>query len=172
MKTFLKFAIVSFALIIGSNVYAQNYKFGHIDGALLMEAMPESDSAKVTLQRLQKTYSDQIEMLQVELQTKYQEYQNTAEQLTDLLRQNKTKELQDLQARIQQFQGTAQQDLQQQNQALFQPIIEKAKTTINKVAKANGLIYVFDISTGSVFYYSDDSIDLLPMVKKELGITK
>ena len=52
----------------------------------------------------------------------------------------------------------------------MKPIVDKANATIQKVAKTNGFIYVFDISTGAVTYFSDQSIDILPLVKKELGL--
>ncbi len=56
-------------------------------------------------------------------------------------------------------------------QVLMSPVIEKAQNAITKVAKENGLTYVFDLSAGSLIYYDDKgSVDLLPLVKKELGI--
>jgi len=54
----------------------------------------------------------------------------------------------------------------------MKPIVDKANAAISKVAKANGFVYVFDVSTGAVAYFSDQSIDVLPLVKKELGIVK
>ena len=75
-----------------------------------------------------------------------------------------------MQQRAQEFEQTAQQDYQKQQADLMKPIIDKANATIQKVAKANGFIYIFDVSTGSVAYFSDQSIDVLPLVKKELGL--
>ena len=46
----------------------------------------------------------------------------------------------------------------------------KAQNAIEAVAKANGFTYIFDISAGGIVYFSDNSIDVLPLVKKELGI--
>jgi len=54
---------------------------------------------------------------------------------------------------------------------LMAPVIEKAQNAITKVAKANNLVYVFDLSAGSLIYFDDAvSLDLLPLAKKELGI--
>ena len=55
---------------------------------------------------------------------------------------------------------------------LMQPILEKAHKAITKVGETNGFVYVFDTSMGAVLYQSSKSTDILPMVKKELGITK
>jgi outer membrane protein len=52
------------------------------------------------------------------------------------------------------------------------PIVEKAKTAIQTVAKAQGCTAVFDTSSGALLYQNDATmINLLPLVKKELGIT-
>ncbi|MFC2096669.1 OmpH family outer membrane protein [Bacteroidota bacterium] len=48
--------------------------------------------------------------------------------------------------------------------------MDKAQAAIEKVAKANGFTYVFDLGAGGLLYFSDQSIDILPLVKKELGI--
>jgi len=170
MKAYLKIVAVAFALVLGFNTNAQTVKLGHINGSELVQAMPESDSAQVTLERLQKTYADQIEMLQVEFQNKLQDYQANAATMTDLIRQSKEKELGDIQQRVQEFQQTAQKDLQQKNAELFQPIMKKAEEAINKVAKENGFTYIFDLGQGGILYHSEQSIDILPLVKKELGI--
>jgi len=77
-----------------------------------------------------------------------------------------------MQQRIQDFEATAQQDFQRMQGEIMRPLIEKADAAIKKVAKQQGFIYVFDVSVGSVVYYSDASIDILPLVKKELGINK
>ena len=46
----------------------------------------------------------------------------------------------------------------------------KAKNAIQKVAKEKGYSYVFDTSVGALLYWPEDSDDLLPLVKKELGL--
>lgn len=153
-----------------ANVGAQNLKFGHINSQELMMAMPERDSAEAKLKRYAKQLQDQIETLQVEFNKKYQDYIQKKATFTDAIREMKEKELSDLQSRSQEFEQTAQQDYQKQQSELMKPIVDKANATIQKVAKANGFIYVFDISTGAVTYFSDQSIDILPMVKKELGL--
>ena len=60
--------------------------------------------------------------------------------------------------------------LQQKEAELFQPVMEKAQAAIEKVAKANGFTYVFDLGAGGLLYFSEQSVDILPLVKKELGI--
>lgn len=154
------------------SISAQNLKFGHINSQELLMAMPERDSAEAKLKKYAKDLQDQIETLQVEFNKKYQDYIQKKATFTDAIREMKEKELSDLQQRSQEFEQTAQQDYQKQQADLMKPIVDKANATIQKVAKANGFIYVFDISTGAVAYFSDQSVDILPLVKKELGLVK
>ena len=164
--------MIAALFLCAASISAQNLKFGHINSQELLMAMPERDSAEAKMKKYGKELQEQIETLQVEFNKKYQDYFQKKATFTDAIREIKEKELNDLQQRSQEFEQTAQQDYQKQQAELMKPIVEKANATISKVAKANGFIYVFDISTGSVAYFSDQSTDILPMVKKELGIIK
>lgn len=150
----------------------QELKFAHINSQELIAAMPESDSAQKRLQAFEKDLTDQMEQLQVEINKKYQDYMQKRESLSPALRDTKEKELQDLGQRFQEYQAAAQKDMRDLQAKLMQPILEKAHKAITKVGETNGFVYVFDTSMGAVLYQSSKSTDILPMVKKELGITK
>ncbi|HZH73372.1 MAG TPA: OmpH family outer membrane protein, partial [Mariniphaga sp.] len=82
----------------------------------------------------------------------------------------KIAELQELQQRIQNYHATANQQLQQKHAEVLEPVFDKAEKAIEEVAKEQGLLYVFDTGTRVVLYKSNQSIDLLPLVKKKLNI--
>jgi outer membrane protein len=90
--------------------------------------------------------------------------------MTNLIREAKASEIQEMQVRLQNFAQTAQQDLQQQSMMLIQPVMDKARQAIEAVAKAQGLLYVFDLSQGNPVYTGPESVDMLPLVKTELGL--
>jgi hypothetical protein len=50
------------------------------------------------------------------------------------------------------------------------PIFDKIDQTVNKVAKDNGIIIVLDTSTGVTIFVDETVPNLLPLVKRELGI--
>jgi outer membrane protein len=133
--------------------------------------MPERAQAKVTLEKYAKDLEDQVAAMQTELETKYQQYLMKADSLSPLIKQAKEKEITDMQQRFQAFQQTAQQDLSSKESELLQPIIEKAKKAIDEVATENGFTYIFDIGTGVILHYSEESIDILPLVMTKLGIS-
>ena len=160
-------------LILGTSAAAigQNaYKFGHINSQDLMAIMPERDSAQAVLESFALKLEDQLDAMQVEYNKKLQEYLAERDNLTELIKQAKEQDLSDLQTRIQGFQTSAQQEMQKRQGELMQPIVEKAQNAIQSVARENGFIYVFDVSVGSLVYFSEESVDILPLVKVNLGI--
>jgi outer membrane protein len=77
----------------------------------------------------------------------------------------------DLNRRIQEFQTNAQQQLQDLQLQLFNPIYTKVDNIITEIGKENGFIYVFDISKGSLLYFdASRSTDIMPLAKAKLGI--
>ncbi len=170
MKRFTMFMLAAALLFTGS-VFAQSTpKFAHINGQELLTLMPDRDSAEAKLNAYGEDLSAQVDELHVEYNNKLQTYMQRRETFTQAIREAREKELTSLQQRIQEFEQTAQQDFQRMQGELMRPIMEKADAAIKKVAKEQGVMYVFDLSVGSVVYFSDESIDLMPFVKKELGI--
>ena len=108
--------------------------------------------------------------MQKELQTKMTEFEGMGATASEIKKNAKVTEIQDLQQRIQNYQVTAQQQLQQKQNELLKPVFDKAEKAIEEVAKENGLLYVFDIGTKVVLYKSSQSMDVLPLVKAKLGI--
>lgn len=145
-------------------------KFGHVSSDVLVQAMPEYDSAQQKLQNLQQQYEQEIERIQVEINKKIEEFNQSEATMSDLIKEAKASEIQELQMRLQNFSQTAQQDLQQQGMMVMQPVMEKARGAIEEVAKEHGLIYVFDLSAGNPVYTSEESLDMVPLVKAKLGI--
>ena len=155
---------------MASMVKAQAPKFGHIDMQQLIQVMPERQAALDVLEKASNELEDNLGAMQKELQTMYQDYAAKRETMSDLVRQAKEDDINAKTQRIETFRTQADQQLQQKQQELLQPIFNKADSIISVVAKENNLIYVFDVSTRVVLYKSNQSIDLLPLVKKKMGI--
>lgn len=166
----MKIVLVAALLLSGANMFAQNYKFGHINTNELFTLMPERDSAQQILQNFAKELESQLETMRVELNNKYNDYLNEQGNLTDLIKQTKEQEINDLDQRIKGFEATAQQELQRKEAELFQPIYEKANNAIQEVAKENQFTYIFDLASRALIYFSEDSENILLLVKKKLGI--
>lgn len=174
MKTLkkLSLSIIGMLCIASLSLSAQNYKFAHVNTQELLQAMPQSDSARAKFQKEQRAIQQQLEEMQVELNRKYQNFQEKMDSMSNLVKKTKETELMDMQKRVQEFQQQAQQDLQRIEEELLQPIYDMMNKAIEKVGKEQGYTYVFDTSIGSVIYHSDQSEDIMPLVKKELGLTE
>jgi outer membrane protein len=166
--TMKRITLAMAALLMTLAVSAQ--KFGHITAEQLLQAMPEYDSAQSKIEKLRDQYDMEIERIQVEINKKIEEYNKNEGTMSNLIREAKASEIQEMQVRLQNFAQTAQQDLQQQSMVMMQPVMDKARKAINDVAKENGLIYVFDLSQGNPVYTSEESLDILPLVKKKMGL--
>ena len=168
MKTMKRITLAMALMLAAFAVNAQ--KFGHITAELLLQDMPEYDTAQNKVQELRTSYDLEIERIQVEINKKIEEFNQSEGTMSDLIREAKASEIQEMQVRLQNFAQTAQQDLQQQSMILIQPVMDKARKAIEEVAKENGLIYVFDMSQGNPVYASEESLDMLPLVKAKLGL--
>ena len=132
--------------------------------------MDERDSAVVKLQNYEKELVETMQGMQQEFNTKYQTYQQKNATWTAAILEAKTKELQEMQDRLQMFQQNAQQEMGQLQQTLYAPIFDKANKAVEKVGTDGNFTYVIDLSAGALIFKGASSIDLLPQVKAELGI--
>lgn len=169
MKKALIVLVVALLAMGGSAFAQKTVKLGHINSTDLMQIMPGRDSAQAALQKEVTELEEQLKGMQAELEKQYNEYQEKQAGWSELIRESQMKRIQDLNGRIQEFQENAQKQLQERQEALLKPIIDRAKAAIEEVAKANGYTYIFDSSMGTLLY-SQDSDDILPLVKKKLGL--
>jgi len=173
MKKYL-FTLVMTAFGFGTltSMQAQDkQKIGHINADELLSLMPETDSARSNLQLYQQQLENDLTTMQTELQQKIQNFRQNQSSYTTLTLESKTQEIQQLQERIGNFQQRAQEDLQDKQVELFEPIIEKATNAVQEVAKENGFTYILDTSQSkAVVIFAENGIDIMPMVKKKLGL--
>jgi len=170
MNNGTKFFAVFFLTVVSTMVNAQTLKFGHIDLQALIQVMPERVTMETEFNNFQTDLEDVLMEMQQDYQTKLQELEQLAKDASEVRRNAKLSELQDLQQRMQKFQESAQQQVQQKYQELSKPLLEKANTAIGEIGKELELMYVFEMGSNVVLYKSSLSIDLLPLVKKKLGI--
>ena len=167
MKTFKKLSSIALILFSVLTMSAQS-KVANINSQALISEMPEVKEAQAQLEKLQKTYSTEIEASMKEYQTKLQTYSADAQNQTEVTNQARQKELAGMEQNIQQYQQTASQDIQNKQADLLKPLIDKAKAAIQKVAKAQGFDYVIDATEGGSLILANGK-DLLEEVKVELG---
>lgn len=166
----LKITLLMVVVACSTTVFAQKGpKIGHINSNDLLSAMPERNTIQKELEDHANQLRATLDAMRKEYETKVAEFQSKQDVMTDVIKKSKVKEITDLEARITEFQQTAEADLQKKEQDLLQPVIDKAKEAIDAVAKENGYTYILDSSMGTVLF-SVESDDILPAVKKKMGI--
>lgn len=165
-------------LVVGSffapTAHAQApLKIGYTSVEYVLSQMPERKQIESDL----KTYSSQLEAQmkskQTDFQTKLDAYQKGGTTMTAVVKADKEKELQGLQQGLQEFQSTAQQSLQQKQQSLLSPALDKIQKTIDQVATENGYTYVLNSDAGSspILLHGPKDGDISDVILKKMGIT-
>jgi outer membrane protein len=157
------------ALFSFCSLFSFAQKIGHVNGQDIIEHMPEYKTAYDELNVFKKQFEDQL----IEMQKKYEgmvaDFEAKSKQpMNDLIKNQLIQGIEDQRNRIYEFQEVASNEVAKEEENRVKPILEKAKNTIEKVAKANGFTYVIDSSTGVLLYMG--GTDMAPLVCAELGI--
>ena len=168
VKLLVFVAIVTFAMV---NVNAQKaVKLGHFNSKDLIQKMPDYEQAQNTLKDYVEQLRGDMEAMQKEVERLSAEYQAKKDQLSELLRKTKEKEIQDAYNRMQTFNANSQQDVAAKEAELTEAIYNKVKTAAESVAKANKYDYIFE--SNGILWYAGDSDDVTSLIEKELGLKK
>lgn len=162
-------SIIICLILSATSTNAQTTKIGAINLAEVIPYMPEYKKADTAMNEFQTA-------LQQQYQDMVNEYQSQSAELSgkDSVKYNaaqlevKRRQLNDLLTKLQAWNQTAQQMSQQKNDELMAPIKKKALDAVNAVAKENGYSWV--ISKDEKLLVSPASDDILPLVKKKLGL--
>lgn len=170
MKSVFKICVLGMLLFSAGFANAQTPKFGHIDLQALYQIMPERAVGEKQFLAYQKELEDALGMMQKEAQTKYVEFLAKRDSLSETVRKMKEDDLNLMNERIQNYQQSAQQQMQTKQAEIFKPMLEKADKAVKDVGAEKGLVYVFDMSARVILYNSKESLDILPLVKVKLAI--
>ncbi|MBR4997868.1 MAG: OmpH family outer membrane protein [Bacteroidaceae bacterium] len=149
-------------------IFAQ--KFGHLNSADIIQAMPEYKKAQTELQELEKQITNELQMMESELAKKSEAYEKEKATLPANIAQRREAELQDLYGRMQQYYQESQQQLAQASQEKMNTLTEKITKAIKEVGVAGGYLYIFDLASGIPYISETLSTDVTGAVKAKLGI--
>jgi len=160
MKKLVSLALIAGSLLLTySNAKAQT-KIGYVSLAEFLPAMPEYKKADTSIQDYRNALAQNFEDMKREL-TGQDSILSSKDTLkyTKAQLELKRKTLNELYLKV--------QGLQQKQEELIAPVKKKALDAIQAVAKENGYTFVFQKEAFHVYPLADD---LLPLVKKKLGI--
>jgi len=147
-------------------------KIGYTSVEYVLSQMPESKQIESDLKAFSTQLENQLKSKYQEYQTKAETYQKGSSTMTDVVRADKEKELTNMQQSIQEFQRSADQSLQQKQQTLLKPALDKLQKTIDQVANENGYTYVLNSDGASpVLLHGPKDGDISDLVLKKMGVT-
>ena len=165
----MKKILIAILMMAPMSLCAQ--KFAHFNSAEVIPNMKEYTTAQEELQTMEKQYTDDLKLMQDELQKKAEEYQKEQANLLDNVRQRREQELNDLGQRLEQSYRDNQAALQKAQAEKMNGISEKVLAVVKKIGEEGGYVYIVDTSAGVIPYVSTTlSTDITAQVKKELGI--
>ncbi len=150
----------------GSSAHAQA-KIGWVNSQAIMDKLPEAQDAQRQLDNVVAQWQGELTKMQNEWQRKYEEYDKKKLILTDQLRAQSERELQDLDKKIADYRtkkfGQNGELFTKQNE-LMKPVQNKIFKVIQDIAKEENYDYVFDKSGDILLLYSNDKYDLTAKV--------
>jgi len=164
----MKKVVLIVALAFACTFSVQAQKFGHTNIQDLLMVLPERATAETQIQNLAKTLENRLSTMTAEYQTKVQAYQAEQATMSNTIRESEARSIMELEQRITEFQQNAQQEIQQKENDLLTPMINKLTKAIEDVGKNNNFTYIFDTSSGVVLYKGGE--DVTTLVKTQLGL--
>ena len=168
--------VLNYCIVMGQGTGSVNLpKIGFTNVDLVMGRLPESKAMQNQLEITKAQLEKAIEESITEFQGKADNYQKTAGQMTDIIRADKEKELENLQARIQEMRSKAQISLQTKQQQLMDPIHKKIDAAIQQVGKEHAFVYIFNMDGGAgtipfILFASAEENNVTNLILEKLGV--
>lgn len=168
MKRTFQVLVLAVLCLLGTDTFAQKIKLGHFNSNELMQKMPEAKQAETQLQEYVADLQAEMELMSQEYNRLTEEYEAKKDQLTDLLKQNKQKEIMSVAERMQAFDRQSQVSIQEKQVELMNVIVEKIKVAVAEVASENGYTYIFE--SNGILWYAAESDDITSLLEKKLSL--
>lgn len=163
------------ALLLGSFAFgAKAQKFAYVDTDYILGQMSEYKGAQKQLNELSEKWENDLKIMKDEIDKMYKDYK--AEEILLSPSQKKEREdaivaKEDAMKAFEQEKFGVNGELFKKRQELIKPIQDKVFAAIQKVAKNNGLDFIFDKSANMNILYSNLKYDRSDDVLDELGVT-
>lgn len=146
-------------------------KYGHMNLGNLLDELPETAVAEAKLRIVADSLNQQDSLMTTSFQAAYLQLKKEYDEggLTPIQLQQRQAELEKQRQAIQKYEEEAQQNLEMHRGELLDPILNRVNDAIKAVAKENGILMIFDVSSGSMLF-AEETIDVTPLVKTKLGM--
>lgn len=171
MKLNPKLVFLFLFLFVGFQSVAQ--KFAYVDSEYILSQIPKYKSAQLQLNELSAQWQQEVEKKFLEIDNLRKAFKVEKVLLTKDMQMAREKEINTKEDEAKKFQLEkfgSEGELFRKKSELIRPIQDKLYTAINKVAKNNGLDFIFDKSGELLMLVSNSKYDRSDEVLEELGV--
>lgn len=159
-------------LILSATLSAQNPQVAvaYVNTTDLLSAFPAKEEATQKLVALSENYKKELELMQNEYNKKYSDYITYQGSLAENIKLRRMQELTELENKMQQFMQLAQEDIEQQEKALLEPLKKQISDAIRQVGIEQNFTVIYDLANPGIAFVNPVAVDANPLVKAKLGI--
>ena len=168
MKKLMLVAVL--VLLVAGEVFAQ--KLAHVDTEYILKDIPEYKDTQKKLDDIAASWQKDIDTKYAEIDKLYKSYQAEQVLLTEEMKQQRQKEIQDKEKAAKDLQKQKfgyQGELFVKRQELVQPIQDNVYDAVQKIATTKAYDFVLDKSSGSVVLFANTKVNISDQVLQALG---
>lgn len=169
-KTLLVLVMIA---TVATGLMAQ--RFAYVDVEYILDNLPEYKLAQQQLDNFAQAKSKEVEARMKAIETEFKKFQAEQVLMTDQMKQNKIKEIEDMERSAKEFQRSIfgpDGEMFKKRQELIKPIQDKIFDKIQLLAKEKSFDFIFDKSSGTQMLYANDKHDRSQDIINALKNTK
>jgi outer membrane protein len=163
--------LVTAVLLAAPGSAAGQAKIGWFNSAAVMEKLPEAQDAQHQIDNMIADWQEELAKMQNDWQKRYEEYQTKKLIMTDQLRAQEEKDLQEMDRKIVEYRnkkfGQNGELFAKQNE-LMKPVQNKIFKVLEDIAKEEEYDYIFDKSGDVLLMYTSEKYDLTSVIFERL----
>ena len=167
--TMMVLATIMGASTLSAKTFGSQSGVAYVNTLEIINSLPDKASATERLTALSDNYKQELQIMQNEYNKKYSDFITYQETLAESIKLRRMQELTDLENRIQNFTNLAQQDLEEHEQQLLEPIREKVKDAIKAVGIEQNFTVIYDLDDTGIVFVTPNAVDANQLVKSKLG---
>ncbi|MDG5766094.1 OmpH family outer membrane protein [Balneolales bacterium ANBcel1] len=180
-KAFIVFGFVfllAFGALPAQKVQAQDdLRIGYVDPQTIMRSMPEMAAIERRLQNFVERKRQEFAEKEATFRREVEEYQQKMAVISEEAMRQEEERLAELNLELQEFQQNFQQEIQERQMTLLEPLLDKIQNAIDAVASERNLTFVLNTMTNDgdfiILYASEEArqnYDITDAVMQQLDL--
>lgn len=170
----LSFVLGATALLLGAPAVTSAQaaqKFAFINSQAILQSAPGAVEAQTQLQKELEIMRGQVSKLSDSLTVLDEQYKKEELSLSPTAKEARLKALREKQSDFQNRVQKLNDDAQEREGELMQPVIEHVRKVLDDVRMEGGYTFIFDVAAGSFIVSADKNLDITDRVVSKLRLS-